>query len=735
MAAALSAAVLWLLVEAFSLPLNILLPVVITVIAAGSTAFSRKRGWLVSAVWLAVGMLILVVLWRQTVSGIAAFLNAVLDTWKRLHPRNIYSFAVAEKTGLSLLMCAFGAVLGVWSAGFVRRRSTASFRGFTLLLCAIGLLFAPRCSAGWLLVAAMTELLAYAVCFGGSGVLDAWTRVAAVLLGVALALGGWNYREKPTLLSSTTQRIEEGVQQLRYGNNDYAGLPEGKLGTVGARRTTGEIVLKVTMQAPASYYLRGFTGEIYENNCWHTLDAETLCMAGDSFYWLHSDGFYPQAQIASAAAAAWPEVAEEENTLQIENVGLSSRYLYAPYELLTDSAGLDPAAIGDRTLLAQGFYGQRKYSLHAGIGLITQYQKINAKLWQNSDEKTFLNNEGIYNSFVYQNYTAIPADIRSYLTDKLGEYAVENEETHFDYQNAKQNILYYLSTYVSYEENDITPVGNGIDFVLNFLDGTKKGYSIHYATAAALMFRYYGIPARYVEGFLITRQEAQDMQPGQTLSLDGSHAHAWVEYYQDGVGWLPFEVTPAYFSTMEQVEKYRDISGLIGQLPQDRTADNIEDMPQSTDTQDPTLVSFWLKHRLEILLGIAILLLMVLLFLFILWLVWERKKAARRKATFRSDDVATAIREIYRYMMDVLCAQGIQPQNCPPEEYAVFLDEDLRSDYLVSVAIWKEASFSGHSMQEEQRQRILSLTEEVWCRAWKRAGLLERIRLKYVYFL
>lgn len=47
----------------------------------------------------------------------------------------------------------------------------------------------------------------------------------------------------------------------------------------------------------------------------------------------------------------------------------------------------------------------------------------------------------------------------------------------------------------------MTPVGSGVDFVLNFLDGTRKGYSVHYATAAAMMFRYYGIPARYVEGF------------------------------------------------------------------------------------------------------------------------------------------------------------------------------------------------------------------------------------------
>lgn len=105
------------------------------------------------------------------------------------------------------------------------------------------------------------------------------------------------------------------------------------------RRTTQETVLNITMQTPASYYLRGFTGEIYENNRWTALDAETLYPASDSFYWLHQDGFYAQAQIAAAADSVLPELLETKNSLTVENVGLSSRYLYAPYELLRTAPG------------------------------------------------------------------------------------------------------------------------------------------------------------------------------------------------------------------------------------------------------------------------------------------------------------------------------------------------------------------------------------------------------------
>ena len=48
------------------------------------------------------------------------------------------------------------------------------------------------------------------------------------------------------------------------------------------------------------------------------------------------------------------------------------------------------------------------------------------------------------------------------------------------------------------------------DFTENFISRSKIGHSVHYATAAALMFRYYGIPSRYVEGYLITPEDIKD---------------------------------------------------------------------------------------------------------------------------------------------------------------------------------------------------------------------------------
>ena len=74
------------------------------------------------------------------------------------------------------------------------------------------------------------------------------------------------------------------------------------------------------------------------------------------------------------------------------------------------------------------------------------------------------------------------------------------------------------------------------DFIENFLTTSKIGHSVHFATAAALMFRYYGIPARYVEGYLITPQDIEGKQAGDTIEIPGTNGHAWTEIYVDGLG-------------------------------------------------------------------------------------------------------------------------------------------------------------------------------------------------------
>ncbi|UQZ34750.1 hypothetical protein C2I18_15185 [Paenibacillus sp. PK3_47] len=83
----------------------------------------------------------------------------------------------------------------------------------------------------------------------------------------------------------------------------------------------------------------------------------------------------------------------------------------------------------------------------------------------------------------------------------------------------------------------------GADFADDFLFVTKEGYCVHFATAMTVLLRSSGIPARYVQGYGPGTPLA-DAVPQQFKVTEGD-AHAWVEAYFPGAGWVPFDPTPA----------------------------------------------------------------------------------------------------------------------------------------------------------------------------------------------
>lgn len=78
------------------------------------------------------------------------------------------------------------------------------------------------------------------------------------------------------------------------------------------------------------------------------------------------------------------------------------------------------------------------------------------------------------------------------------------------------------------------------DFALWFLNKAPSGYCVHYATAAVVLLRSAGIPARYVSGYLV------HPEGGTPHTVTQQQAHAWAEYYEPGLNaWLAAEATPA----------------------------------------------------------------------------------------------------------------------------------------------------------------------------------------------
>ncbi|MCH5275401.1 MAG: transglutaminase domain-containing protein [Lachnospiraceae bacterium] len=104
------------------------------------------------------------------------------------------------------------------------------------------------------------------------------------------------------------------------------------------------------------------------------------------------------------------------------------------------------------------------------------------------------------------------------------------------------------------------------DYITHFLLESKRGYCAHFASAATMLFRQMGIPARYVEGYafsyfnvveegaLVEGAEYSDYYEGYAplgetalieMEIPDAYAHAWVEIYVDGMGWIVVDPTPA----------------------------------------------------------------------------------------------------------------------------------------------------------------------------------------------
>jgi transglutaminase-like putative cysteine protease len=87
------------------------------------------------------------------------------------------------------------------------------------------------------------------------------------------------------------------------------------------------------------------------------------------------------------------------------------------------------------------------------------------------------------------------------------------------------------------------------DFVDYFLFELKQGYCSYYASAMCIMTRAAGIPARYVEGFVLPGDADNDGY----YHVTNQNAHAWVEVYLEGVGWVSFEPTSPFAGAMNYI--------------------------------------------------------------------------------------------------------------------------------------------------------------------------------------
>ena len=135
-----------------------------------------------------------------------------------------------------------------------------------------------------------------------------------------------------------------------------------------------------------------------------------------------------------------------------------------------------------------------------------------------------------YRSYATTEYAALPEGTKANVLQLIQQAGLRA-----DSPDIIAEVASYVRSCASYDL-DTQPYPTE-DYAVYFLQNAETGYCVHYATAAAVIYRALGIPARVTDGFLFRAQA------GEVVDVLQANEHAWVEVYLDGLGWIPVEVT------------------------------------------------------------------------------------------------------------------------------------------------------------------------------------------------
>lgn len=462
--------------------------------------------------------------------------------------------------------------------------------------------------------------------------------------------------EKTSTLKAATDATIENLVQSGFSSllNRYdatGGVSGGKLGGVNRIKADYNTDLEVTF-VPSSLeplYLKAYTGAEYTGDQWVKPDYEES--------WKKSPDLYPEyenftARLEAARISRYEKNQDQQlqqGKMTIKNVDGDSNYLYLPYYSQTErgiSAGVDHSVLcgsspKNLTYTSTYYpYTQELSALQRGEDQLLVSETTDAY------EKKYIKS---YETYCKDVYTRIPENISqelSVLAEEIGTGKTPQETA--------ERIRNYLEENYSYSMNPgATPPGQ--DFVTWFLNRQKKGFCTHFATAGTLLCRVCGIPARYVEGYviqttditeatLLEKENPKEWFAGTneleksgvvTVSVPDANAHAWTEIYLEGFGWIPVDFTPPS-GDVDEAEEYSSIlqlfAGLFSVQQEGNTAENA-DIQQGGMT---AAVGTALEQNSFILMPLAVVVL-VLLALLLGWrlAVYFKPKVKRMQAYCR----------------------------------------------------------------------------------------------------
>ena len=569
--------------------------------------------------------------------------------------------------------------------------------------------------------------------------------------------------DKPSAVKNADDAIGQSAIESYYGESP---LGDGDL-TMTARPAAQGTALEVTMSDAQPMYLRGFVGDVLDGNQWKTLPNSAYYNSRDLMFWLSDSGFNGMGQIgqvaelavmddtgtqtkaeADAIRAANEEAkkaqkqaekkaaadgttvdtkkykkqkAEKknykldynsavENEITIKTKNTSSRYAYIPYEITSAGISEDKAQNwGDSFITGGKLKKLTKYSYSSKANAVSKWTDIAGRFFteqHSMDATLYLQNESFYNTYVYDHFRTVSEKDRETLNRFVGDNG-DQTQGHVDYTQAIQNVKDFLMMHITYDENygKTDKKQTALENILN----KGKGYDSQYATVAVMLFRYYGIPARYVEGYLVTEQDAVMAEnTGGAVSVSQNAAHAWPEIYVDGIGFVPVEVCPTYSGRMPEADYSVGITNKTLKEHPDNTQDWAEDPVDEGKDNDysnekvPSIV-MWI---LAIIMGLMILALLVLATVLI---VKGIGRSLKRRREFRKGVPKDAVRAIYKHM----------------EEKEIPSDDITRD-------LGNKATYSVYPISEGDRQTMLARLKQIKKKTRKQraAGSLAMIKGK-----
>lgn len=480
--------------------------------------------------------------------------------------------------------------------------------------------------------------------YAHSGVITAvYAVILAVLITVLAVINPVADYERPkwqdnmlnTVQALTGMKTYNGSGKIssalaEVGNNVSS---EVDFSNAGALTQTGKKVMTVTSSTDGRIYLKSMAYANYENNKWSVLTDE---QAND----------YPQDFQAFIMTANY----QERSTVTIDTVNKES-IVYTPYYLASINDTFSPVC----DVLVSNSDKATNYSMS-----VMPYSESEL----DNFSMDFSSQVYDYDNFVKSYYLKLPYDTKLAML-KIAE---ENNLTGVSTQNIPQAVKQFVSHSASYSLNT-QKVPDGRDVAEWFLNNAETGYCMHFANAAAVMLRALGVPARYVTGY------CADVVDGKAI-VTSDNAHAWVEYYDSSIGWIPLDATSSDFEVPQATESVQTTTQA------QTTSPTVQPTTQAQTTK-PVKTEVKAKISTPAIIVIIILLIIALEILRIIFIRYYRKYS------FTHKDYKSRVICIYRYLnklsvhskvripkkIENICTKAkFSTHNISDEEYKIVLN-------------------------------------------------------------